>query len=290
MVNPLYNFVAHGEEDFYSRRTDRQVGWRTNEYAIDENGMDEVDAAGLRIASTSTCKIVPGEYQKPYFYYNEKNNITPTVFSWLPGKPWQLPLKADRIEGYSYPASGHAVLVAVSDPRLKKTWHKWPLLNRLAAADKLPVAQWLAVYTAPGKQRAILHLPFYGKVAALQLCRMGITRRSSIVTPMGIRICNFTNGKFPAPGSVSYARHYRNYEEQTEINPTRVVGIRPGNGCRARTRLLVDATLDHAASSTYCSAGKRFIDKGWWLSVANQCRMWRIDGREYRKCGFSIHR
>ncbi len=171
VVKPRYNFAAHYGEDFYSRRTDLHVGWRTDEHAVDCSGMDEVDAAGIRIASSNRnlFPILPGEYQMLCQPISGKQNITPTVFSWLPEKPWQLPLKAERIEGYSYSASSRALLVAAFDPRLINTWHQWPLLNRLAKEYKLPVAPWLAVYTAPGKQQAMLHLPLYGKVDALQL-------------------------------------------------------------------------------------------------------------------------
>ncbi len=102
--------------------------------------------------------------------YDAKNDhalsVCPGLLTSRQGQEWQVPNKAD-FDGFSCQNLGRTVLLAEYDSRLLRFLYKYPLLNQLITEPH----QWLSVYTAPGKLRAVQHLPPKGQslVLALQL-------------------------------------------------------------------------------------------------------------------------
>ncbi len=117
--------------------------------------------------------IISSEYMAPeQVIRNEADDdLYLRVCPMPPEQPWLVPHMVD-FDGFSCQNGGRTVVLAEYDSRLRRFFYKCgdELMSALNI-DSIEPHQWLAVYTAPGKLRAIQHLPSKGKslVLALQL-------------------------------------------------------------------------------------------------------------------------
>ncbi len=101
-----------------------------------------------------------------YIRFTARDDMTLCPYLPLPEQPWQVPNTVD-FDGFACQNEGHTVLLAEYDSRMVRYFNHWPFLDQLVNEPR----QWLAVYTAPGKLRAVQQLPPKGKslLSALQL-------------------------------------------------------------------------------------------------------------------------